>query len=75
MRHCEYREGIGLDPCPCCKGDQWVVWVSLACAYFTAYAACDGCGALYFTQGEDVSEERALASLKEIVGSGIHPYC
>lgn len=75
MGYFEHGDSIELDPCPRCGVAQWTVWVSLSGPYFTAYAECKRCDGLYFTRGDDVSKENALASLKTLVCSGIYPYC
>lgn len=67
-------ENLTLVSCRRCGGDCWRVWVCRNHSCITAYAACEGCDALYFTWGGDTSKDVALANLQARINGGHEPY-
>ena len=65
--------GVELRACKRCGSSGWIAFTSKFGCYYTAFAYCEECDALYFSSGEDYYRKDAIRELCNLINGGHAP--
>jgi hypothetical protein len=65
--------GVELRACKRCGRSGWIAFTLKFGCYYTAFAYCEECHALFFSSGEDYCRKDAIRELRRLINDRSAP--